>query len=670
MLALLLAPAGGAQIPIAGYVFDSAAAPDVAIPVPGSHPEFAGPGTACAVAPTLAGLSLQQSVDTVFTDSLVTSWAFGRARARLDFTDNVVVNGAGADLVVFEIGGAEGFSLQVFVDALCTYSNAISYTPAATGFTVDPCGTMVNPINAKAIDLSDFGVLPGAAVQRLLIDNLGQPGGAVGADLAAVMALHSGPPQPFAECLLGYQQGIDSGAGLYSGAVDTAIGSDFPATQYGAAPLDYVDGSPKRDLLVRFDGLVGNAPGQLPAGSLVTRATLTVTTGDGTGGSAGVISLHRLLQPWNAATITWANSFGGNGVGPDDIEATATPVGSVPATGASTTRVIDVTPAVQAWADGAPNHGLVLLTTSTDGLGLHLAEASVDSLRPALTVQVAGKLGFAEAVADFSPTISSGQPSACLLVPSEALGPPDHVSGSGCCPSIIHYATLGVGGSITLEFTSISISGGGSPEPDLWIYEIGPDVEDTFVDLSADGSSWTSVGKVFGATSSIDLDALGIGPLSLFRYVRLTDDPAEGDLSGCSVGADIDAVAALSPNPWLSLGAGLPGINGTPKLAASGALDAGGPVTFSITGAKPNGSAYFVLGLAAINAPLKGGVLVPQPTVLVKGLPLGPTGSLLLPAAWPAGIPAGLNVFVQCWIPDAAGPSGFSATNAIKSVTQ
>ena len=672
-LALLVAPRSSAQISLGGYAFDAAAAPDLATPLAGSHPEFGGGLTNCGTAATFPGMSLAQSLQLVLTDATADEWVFGKARMRLDFIDNSVVNGPGADLVVFEIGGAEKFTLSVFHDSICAYGKPVTLLPVSTGFTSNSCPGNLQALNAIAIDLDTFGVLPGASVRRLLLDNLGQPGGAVGADIAAVMALHSGPPvSGTTECQLVFQQGLNAGGGTYLGAVDTALAADFPGTNYSAAPLEYADGSPVHQLLFRFDGLVGVDPGQVPPGAHLARATLTLCT-DGAAGSAstGTCAIHRLLQPFEAGTATWANSFGGNGVNADGIEASVAPVASVAPMTANASQIVDITSAVQAWADGAPNHGLVLLTASGDALGLNLAEAALTTLRPSLEVELAGKLGYAEAVADFSPVLSGGGPVACNLMPDKALGAPDSTyTGTACCAPIVQTVTLGVGGSISLEFTTISVSGNGSPEPDLWIYETGPDVEDTFVDLSVDGTNWVSVGKVFGSTSSLDIDQYGHGPQDLFRFVRLTDDPNEGDITGCSVGADIDAIAALAPNPWLNLGASLAGAGGAPSFGAAGALKANGPIAFALGNAKPDGSAFFVLGLVALNAPLKGGTLVPQPTVLLGGLPLGPSGSFVLPATWPAGIPAGIPVYAQCWIQDAGGPAGFAASNAITSVTQ
>ena len=56
--------------------------------------------------------------------------------------------------------------------------------------------------------------------------------------------------------------------------------------------------------------------------------------------------------------------------------------------------------------------------------------------------------------------------------------------------------------------------------------------------VSKDGQTFTNVGKVFGATAGIDLDAFGFGVADQFRFVRLTDDSNEGDQSGVTVGAD------------------------------------------------------------------------------------------------------------------------------------
>lgn len=83
---------------------------------------------------------------------------------------------------------------------------------------------------------------------------------------------------------------------------------------------------------------------------------------------------------------------------------------------------------------------------------------------------------------------------------------------------------------------------------------IGPDIEEPFVEVSSDGSFLTSVGKVLGTTSSIDIDAFNFSSASSLRYFRLRDDPDEGNSTGPSVGADVDAVGAITTRPVPSSG--------------------------------------------------------------------------------------------------------------------
>ena len=155
-----------------------------------------------------------------------------------------------------------------------------------------------------------------------------------------------------------------------------------------------------------------------------------------------------------------------------------------------------------------------------------------------------GASSFADAVVTYDPTLGGASgPQASARDPLQALGIPTGDPNYG-------FVTLGDGGQITLRFTNNSLTGSGSSALDLWIFEVGPDVEDTFVDISKDGANWFSVGKVAGATAGIDIDAYGFGTSDFFSYVRLTDDTDEGEQgNGQTVGADIDAVGAISSAP-------------------------------------------------------------------------------------------------------------------------
>jgi len=163
-----------------------------------------------------------------------------------------------------------------------------------------------------------------------------------------------------------------------------------------------------------------------------------------------------------------------------------------------------------------------------------------------------GAVSFADAVVLYEPLFDGGPaPTAANSDPSNALGVPE-VPGNtsiGACsgsPSDCPFVSLGDGGRLTLQFTDNLLTGSDDPGLDLWIFEVGPDIEDTFVEISVDGASWTSVGKVFGTTGGIDIDSFGFGSSDTFGFVRLRDDPNEGSKTGASVGADIDAVGAIS----------------------------------------------------------------------------------------------------------------------------
>ncbi|MEE4203167.1 MAG: VPLPA-CTERM sorting domain-containing protein [Halieaceae bacterium] len=165
-----------------------------------------------------------------------------------------------------------------------------------------------------------------------------------------------------------------------------------------------------------------------------------------------------------------------------------------------------------------------------------------------------GDISFADSVVSYDPNFSDGS------VPSEpnsdadnALGAPQ-VAGStnvGACQTVgvCDFVSLGAGGQLILEFTDNFLTGSNDSSADLWIFEVGADVEDTVVDISINGDDWLNVGQVGGSTSGIDIDAFGYDATWLFSFVRLTDVLNEGQTAGISVGADIDAVGAITTVP-------------------------------------------------------------------------------------------------------------------------
>lgn len=139
-----------------------------------------------------------------------------------------------------------------------------------------------------------------------------------------------------------------------------------------------------------------------------------------------------------------------------------------------------------------------------------------------------------------------------------------------------------------------------------------------------------------------------------------------GDIFGQNVRCD-GALGAITPGAaWTDLGGALDGTLPAPTLSGSGTLCPATTATLSLSGALPAASAFLVLGLTELDAPFKGGTLVPNPDVVIAGLPTG-AGGFDIPLPWPAAPTSGLVLAWQVWVVDAGGPVGFSASNGLRS---
>ena len=223
-----------------------------------------------------------------------------------------------------------------------------------------------------------------------------------------------------------------------------------------------------------------------------------------------------------------------------------------------------------------------------------------------------------------------------------------------------------------------------------WTYTIG-DFENGSGEFSAISVPWSSFGLPDLGTT-FDLNSIEIVlegsihdhgvDVTLFLEPLLAPDQAspvdlvnskfdieQGGISHKGHVISGSIVPDLSANPWLDLGEALAGSNGLPLLSGLGSLAANDPVSLVLTNALADTSAGLVIGVDALNAPFKGGVLVPDPLLILAGLPTGPTGELSIDATWPDGIPSGFTSYYQIWIADPDGPKGFAASNALSATT-
>ena len=159
-----------------------------------------------------------------------------------------------------------------------------------------------------------------------------------------------------------------------------------------------------------------------------------------------------------------------------------------------------------------------------------------------------GMTSFADEVVSFTPGIGTVPPNNDSRT---AIGSPQGgIDGQ--------FLSLGWGGELVLKFTDNALTTSGDKENDLWIYEIGPAVEPTYVSISENGFDWISLDLIQGSTRGIDIDAYtanGVVPGREYHYVKLLD--SNQHLSSYPVaGADIDAVGAIrSINVLVSISA-------------------------------------------------------------------------------------------------------------------
>ncbi len=125
------------------------------------------------------------------------------------------------------------------------------------------------------------------------------------------------------------------------------------------------------------------------------------------------------------------------------------------------------------------------------------------------------------------------------------------------------------GGQLILSFTDNLLTGSGDSRPDLVVFEVGVS-ERVNVAVSTNGTTFTPVGFIDGVNRTIDLDAWDSMLQAELQPFAWTDDPTEGDSTGASVGADIDAVGALSSvlaTTYTAGGVGIRvGVNASPTL--------------------------------------------------------------------------------------------------------
>jgi hypothetical protein len=113
---------------------------------------------------------------------------------------------------------------------------------------------------------------------------------------------------------------------------------------------------------------------------------------------------------------------------------------------------------------------------------------------------------------------------------------------------------------------------------------------------------------------------------------------------------------------------GKPGSGGlVPALDGSGPLTPGSPGNaVTVTDGLSLAPATLVVGFSELGVPFKGGILAPQPDLLLDGLALDAAGALSVPFSLPPTVSVGWSVWVQAWIQDPGAGAGLSASNGLR----
>ncbi|HZJ69318.1 MAG TPA: hypothetical protein VFF36_00165, partial [Planctomycetota bacterium] len=153
--------------------------------------------------------------------------------------------------------------------------------------------------------------------------------------------------------------------------------------------------------------------------------------------------------------------------------------------------------------------------------------------------------------------------------------------------------------------------------------------------------------------------------------LAIADFDADGhaDVASVHPGDGVHVLLGATATGWCGLGGGLAGAHGIPQLTGTGTLAGGTSIGLTLSNALESTSAALVLGFSKLDAPFKGGVLVPQPTLFVLGLPTGPLGSLTLTSTMPVGLPSHVQLYVQELVLDPAAPAGIALSTAVLGTT-
>jgi hypothetical protein len=188
-------------------------------------------------------------------------------------------------------------------------------------------------------------------------------------------------------------------------------------------------------------------------------------------------------------------------------------------------------------------------------------------------------------------------------------------------------------------------------------------VEDALAGVSVDaqGETLVLVEEVAGSWTVTDTIAI---PEDVVPGAATPDAIVTVPTAGPSAGA----ATLYGFDPWYNAGHGMVGSGGlVPRVLGIGVAYPTTTNTITLVDALPGSVTHLVVGLSRLATPIKAGVLVPFPDLVIFGLPVDATGSYSFSTVWPVG-PIGIPYWFQHWVQDPAGPKGLVCSDALLSV--
>lgn len=257
---------------------------------------------------------------------------------------------------------------------------------AGTDYSADIVAEIPGPSEGDVLELDVTSVVQSWANGNPNNGFMFVPGGTNGVGIQASEAASGGP-------VLTVTLASGPNAANFGSAVDTTFITWQPGSTYFDAGVsdedewewDGSDGGGVNYGALRFAGVIGDGLGQVPSGSDISQAIITLNVVN-EGDSGQIATLHEALKPFDDGSTL--NDFNGGGEPAAGTDYSAEVVAEIPGPSEGDVLQIDVTSAVQGWASGNANNGFIFVPGGTNGVGIQASEAP--SGGPLLSVVLGG----------------------------------------------------------------------------------------------------------------------------------------------------------------------------------------------------------------------------------------------------------------------------------------